>query len=172
VVDAATSSSVDEVVVVLGHEAAAVERVIRGSPRVRTAQNADYRSGQSTSLRTGLGALGPEVDAAVVLLGDQPGVTPATIDAVVTAWRAGRGPMVRAAYSGRPGHPTLCGRGVWPRIHEVEGDVGLRDLIAEHPDWVDSVEVGGVPPRDIDTEEDYVRVRTLLEGPRGGPTKG
>jgi molybdenum cofactor cytidylyltransferase len=164
VVDAASASTVDEVVVVVGHEAAAVERVLGGAPRVRTVANPDHRAGQSTSLRAGLAALGPAVEAAVVLLGDQPGVATAAIDAVADAWRQGRGPVVRAAYSGRPGHPTLCDRSAWAWVDEVEGDVGLRDVLARHPDRIAAVEVGGDPPPDIDTEEDFLRVRAALEG--------
>jgi molybdenum cofactor cytidylyltransferase len=165
VVDAAMSSSVDQVVVVLGHEAHAVEEAIPRDERVRTVVNPDYRLGQSTSLRVGLDGLGPEVRAAVILLSDQPGITGNDVDAVVAAWREGRGPVVRASYSGHPGHPTLCDRSIWPQVRELRGDVGVRALLKEHPDWEATVEVGGAPPPDIDTEEDYARVRESLHGP-------
>jgi molybdenum cofactor cytidylyltransferase len=159
VVETALASRVEQVVVVVGAEGEAVEGAVAGDERVRTVRNVDYRAGQSTSLRTGLAALGPEVGAAVILLGDQPGIAGAAIDAVIEAWQEGRGPVVRAAYSGFPSHPTLCARSIWPQVRAIEGDVGLRTLLREHRDWVATVEVGGSPPADIDTEEDYARVR-------------
>jgi CTP:molybdopterin cytidylyltransferase MocA len=125
--------------------------------RVRFMLNPDYRQGQSTSLRGGLGELGEGIGAAVILLGDQPDVRPEAIDAVCTAWRDGAGPIVQASYQGRPGHPTLLAREVWPELTALEGDEGARGFIAGHRDRRVLVEVGGRPPEDIDTEQDYRR---------------
>ena len=162
VVDTALASAVDRVVVVVGREAEAVERAVAGDERVRTVRNPDYRDGQSTSLRAGLAALEPEVGAAVILLGDQPGIATSAVNAVIEAWRDGRGPVVQASYSGFPGHPTLCDRSIWSQVRAIKGDVGLRALLREHSDWVTVVEVGGSAPHDIDTEEDYARVRAAF----------
>src|SRR5262245_35993146 len=61
----------EDVVVVLGREADAVASALAGLP-VRTVMNPRYAEGQSTSLRAGVEALGPGVEAAIVALGDQP----------------------------------------------------------------------------------------------------
>jgi molybdenum cofactor cytidylyltransferase len=165
VVHAALHSPVDEVVVVLGHAAEDVRRALPPSDRVRPVVNPDYERGQSTSLRTGLNAMGLDARAVVILLGDQPGISTAAVEAVVDAWRRGGGPVVRAAYSGQPGHPTLCDRLVWPELQRIEGDAGVRAALVDHPEWVTTVELGGQVPGDIDTEEDYIRVRESFAGP-------
>jgi molybdenum cofactor cytidylyltransferase len=157
VLDAALAASLDEILVVLGHMADDVEAAVTLEPGVRAVLNPDYRWGQSTSLRTGLQAVHEGSVAAVMLLGDQPGVRPAAIDAVVAAWRSGAGPIVQASYQGRPAHPTLLGRETWPELEAASGDEGARGFIAAHSRERTLVEVGGEVPDDIDTEEDYRR---------------
>jgi molybdenum cofactor cytidylyltransferase len=157
VVDAALAARVDEVVVVLGHASNEIEASLPLSDRVRIVLNPDYLEGQSTSLRTGLHAASDGSEAAVILLGDQPGVRPDTIDAVVEAWRGGAGPIVQASYRGRPSHPTLLARVVWAELEGLSGDEGARGFIAANRPRRTLVEVGGRPPDDIDTQEDYRR---------------
>jgi molybdenum cofactor cytidylyltransferase len=158
VLDAAGAASLDEVVVVLGHAAEEIEKAVAFGEGVRSVANPDYLLGQSTSLRAGLGAVTKEAEAAVILLGDQPGVRTEAIRMVVAAWRDGAGPIVQASYGGRPAHPTLLAMEVWPKLEELTGDEGARTFIAAHRRMRTLVEVGGEPPDDIDTEEDYRRV--------------
>ena len=117
--------------------------------------NPDYTSGQSSSLRAGLRAVGPEVDAAVVLLADQPEVSGDPIRQVIEAYQRTGGPVVRVMYGAVPGHPVLFDRSVWDEVESVEGDLGARDLLADHPEWLVTVAVDAEPPPDIDTWDDY-----------------
>jgi molybdenum cofactor cytidylyltransferase len=168
VLDAALAKSLDEVVVVLGHEAQRIGQAIEPNGRVRSVTNPDYLDGQSTSLRAGLRALNEACEAAVVLLGDQPGLRPETVDAVVRTWRKRGGPIVQAAYGGRPAHPTLFARAIWPEIEALTGDQGARDLIVADPSRRTPVEVGGEPPDDIDTERDYIRALSRQQNAGNG----
>jgi CTP:molybdopterin cytidylyltransferase MocA len=156
--DAAAAGGVDEVVVVLGHEAAAVGAALALPPLARVLVNPVHAQGQSTSLRAGLAALAPDASAAVVLLGDQPGVRPDAVRALVRAHRDDPRPVLRAAYAGRAGHPVLLGRAVWEEAAALRGDQGARALMARAPERVGLVEVGGRPPEDVDTPEDYARL--------------
>lgn len=164
VVEALQSSPVDEIVVVLGHRADEIAAAVPATDRARFAANPDYESGQSTSLRTGLEAASDRSEASVILLGDQPEVRAEAIAAVIEAWRDGRGPAVQAAYEGIPGHPVLFARSVWFELEGAGGDEGARGILAAHPEWRALVEVGGSPPRDIDTQDDYERLRAEFEG--------
>lgn len=163
VLDGATEAGPDEVLVVVGHSAEQVRAAVRLPPGARFVPNPDHARGQSTSLRAGLRAAAPASGAAVVLLGDQPGVRADAIAAVAEAWRAGEGPVLQASYQGRPAHPTLFDRSLWPELEGAAGDEGARSFLASHPEWVRRVEVGGQPPDDIDTEEDYARVRAAFD---------
>jgi molybdenum cofactor cytidylyltransferase len=110
----------------------------------------DWAEGQAASLRCGLAALGP-VDAAVVTLGDQPGITADAIEAVMAP--AGDEDAVRATYRGTPGHPVLLRRALLARAGELRGDSGFRDLLRDAT--VREVEIGELAdPSDIDTREE------------------
>jgi CTP:molybdopterin cytidylyltransferase MocA len=112
------SATVDEVVAVLGaHEVATSARIV---------QCPDWERGPGASLRCGIAALGDEVEAAVVVLGDGPGLDPRAIDRVVAAWRDGAGERVAASYGGVRLHPLLLARNAW----EAVPDAGLRALPA------------------------------------------
>jgi molybdenum cofactor cytidylyltransferase len=148
----------DEIVVVLGHEADEVAAALSLPEEARCVINPNYAEGQSSSLRAGLQAVSLEARAAVVLLGDQPGVSSAGIREVVRSYEEAGGPVVQAAYGGRAGHPVLFARRIWPEIETVEGDVGARDILSGHPEWVTTVDAGGDPPQDVDTWGDYRRI--------------
>jgi molybdenum cofactor cytidylyltransferase len=170
VVDAAVGAGLDEVVIVLGHAAREVASAVPPRGRVRIAVNPDFAEGQSSSLKVGLRAVDQSSEAVVILLGDQPGVRADAISAVVRGWREGRSEaaaIVQASYGGRPAHPTLIGRPLWTEVGRIGGDQGARALISRHPERRQLVEVDGDPPDDIDTEEDYRRVREAFNSEAG-----
>lgn len=159
VVDAVAAAGLDEVVVVLGHEATAVAGALRLPEGARVVPNAEHAAGLSTSLRAGLQALGPGIRAAVVALGDQPELDPGAVRAVVEAHRSAGARLVQASYRGVPDHPVVLDRRVWPQVLAVTGDRGAREVLAAHPDWVHRVELDRDAPGDVDTWGDYEDLR-------------
>lgn len=160
--DNAARSALDGIVVVLGHAAAAIrERIdFAAFPGTRVVVNERYHEGQSTSLHAGLAALPPDTAAALFLLADQPLVTPAVIDALIAAYRAQRAPIVMPAYDGRRGNPVLFDRALFPELLAITGDQGARGVLRAHQDAALEVPVSGTHyTDDIDTEEDYARLR-------------
>jgi molybdenum cofactor cytidylyltransferase len=140
-------------VVVLGHAAHEIAAIVDLHKAPITVCEA-WEEGQSASLRCGIAALG-EVDAAVVVLADMPGITPAAVDAVVAGWD-GSADAVRACYAGEPGHPVLLARTLLDRAGELSGDVGFRGLLEGAR--VINVEAGHLAdPADIDTREELGR---------------
>ncbi len=134
--------------------------------RLADSLRSSVASGLADSLRAGLEAASDEAIAAAVLLGDQPEVTSAIIDAVVAAFRSSGSPCARPLYSAAgkaiPGHPVVLARSLWPAIRALRGDRGAGPLLAEHPEWVCEVRVEGTPPIDVDRAEDYDAVRSRL----------
>lgn len=156
-------AALDEVIVVLGREAEAVGAALAGLP-IRTVVNPDFAGGLSTSLRTGLAALGPAVEAAVVALGDQPLPHSEVVARLVAVYRESGKPIVVPAYRGERGHPVLFAAPVFAELLAVTGDLGGREVIARDPDRVSVVPFDLPPPRDVDTWEDY---QALLGQPAG-----
>jgi CTP:molybdopterin cytidylyltransferase MocA len=134
------SAAVDDVVVVLGaHDVETRERVVRCP---------DWERGPGSSLRCGLAALGDEIQAAVVVLGDGPTLDPRAIDRVVAAWRKSGAERVAATYGGIRLHPLLLARSAWSTVP----DEGLRGLPADLVPC-DDLE----PPGDVDFADDLTR---------------
>ena len=148
-VDALASAGLHEVVVVTGHDAESVERALHLPPQGRFLRNPGHRDGQASSLAVGLAALRDDSEGAVVLLADQPGVTDAEVRALVEAFVATRARIVRIAYADAPG-PSLLSREIYADAQHLRGDVGARELIASHPDWVHELRVPFAAPPDID----------------------
>jgi molybdenum cofactor cytidylyltransferase len=167
-IDAADAAALDEIVVVLGHDAERVRAGIRLPETARVIENPDYRDGLATSLAAGLRAASSESEGAVVLLADQLGVTPDTIGSLVSAFTAHRGRIVRAMFRDGPG-PALLSRDVWDEAMRLSGDEGARTLMAAHPGWVEEIEIRADAPPDVDTPEDAAR---LGAGPARGPEPG
>jgi len=153
-VEAAAAAGLDPVIVVTGHEAAAVRRAAGNTP-VTFVQNNDFARGLSTSLRAGIGAVPPECEGAVVLLGDMPGITAPLIEKVVKAFDPAEDRAICVATAqGQRGHPVLWGRQFFPELEALEGDAGARVVMDRYPGLLYEVEAGsGAPLADIDTPE-------------------
>lgn len=140
-----------EVLVVTGHDAEAVESVLPEG--VVAVFNPAYRDGQATSLAAAIHALDDRSEAAVVLMADQPGVTPDDVRALIDAFARTRGRIVRLAYTDGPG-PALLSREIFGEAGHLHGDTGARVLMASHPEWVEEVPLDRPAPRDVDEPSD------------------
>jgi molybdenum cofactor cytidylyltransferase len=120
--------------------------------------NKDYASGMSTSLRAGISALRPDIDAALILLGDEPFVERSIIEALVEAYEREDKPVTIPVYGDVPGPPTLFRRSVFPELLALTGDEGGRQVVRKDPSRVARVLLStGTAPPDLDTREDYER---------------
>lgn len=117
----------DDVLVVLG--AAADEAMARLQEEQQVVVAANWDEGMGASLRVGLEALGPAVEAAVVHLVDLPDVGADVVSRVVISTSSTSG-LARAAYSGVPGHPVLIGRDHWAGVIQAAvGDQGAKPYL-------------------------------------------
>ncbi|MER5630429.1 nucleotidyltransferase family protein [Streptomyces nitrosporeus] len=147
--------------VVLGAAAGEV-RATAGLAGYGVTVNPAWEEGMGSSLRAGLAALagtdGP-VDAALVVLVDQPGIGARAVARVRSAYRD-RMTLAAGAYGGERGHPVLFGAGRWEGVAEAAvGDQGARAYLRAHRDALTLVECGDVAQAfDIDTPGDLGRL--------------
>ena len=154
-VDAALASRVQETVVVVGHEAAAVAAALDDRP-VRILTNEAFEAGMSTSLKTGIAAVRARCEAIVVLLADQPFVSAGLIDLLIERYSATGAPIVRPEVEGRQTHPVLLDAALFPELLLEEGDVGGRAVVARHLGEACLVTLDDAHQVvDIDTREQY-----------------
>jgi molybdenum cofactor cytidylyltransferase len=145
----------DEVIVVVGYEGDSVRAALNGLP-VRFAVNERWDDGLGGSLRAGIAALTADADAAVVVLGDQPGVDAVVIATLLNAFSEGSRPIAAPSYRGERGHPVIFSAELFPELLAIEGDRGARDIIARDPSRVMLVDFDLPVPIDLDTEAELL----------------
>ena len=153
VVDAALASRARPVLLVTGHRAAEVREAVAGR-RVTHVEAPDYQDGLSASLRAGLAAVPETASAALVMLGDMPLVSPATLDRLLAAYDAKEGRLIVCpTHKGQVGNPVLWDRRFFGDMMALDGDSGARSLLRRHAEWVAKVETDDTVLRDFDTVE-------------------
>lgn len=163
-VDTLIASGVEEVVVVLGHEANLIRRQLEGK-QVRLVENPDYQQGLSTSVRAGVGAVAEGADAIMIYLADQPLLQSDEIRRLILAFaeakRAGKS-IVVPFFGNERGNPVILDRSYREKVLDIAGDVGCRRVIKSHPEQVFPVQMESDHViRDVDTPEDWLGVLSL-----------
>jgi molybdenum cofactor cytidylyltransferase len=151
------AAEIDDIVVVVGHEAAAVVELLqRVGATARVVVNEDYESGQLSSLLAGLRLVDrPGVVAAMVTLVDVPLVAVSTVRAVVERYRSTRAPIVRPVRGGRHGHPVLIDRTLFDELRRGDPSQGAKAVVRAHASAAGEV--------DVDDEGAFVDVDTPAE---------
>ncbi len=141
----------DQLVLALGGAADEIRDVV-DLGEADVVVNDAYGTGCSSSIAAALRAVDPRCDVLVVLLGDQPGVTPDAVEALL----GGRGEAALAVcrYDDGVGHPFAFARTVFGELRELHGDKAVWRLLDERAGDVAAVEMPGRVPLDVDTWAD------------------
>ena len=168
VAEAVAGSKAASMTVVLGHEADTV-RACLADLKPSYAYNPDYAEGLSTSMKTGLNAVGEDLDGVIICLGDMPMVSTAIIDRMIAAFDPVEGrAIVVPTRRGKRGNPVLFAKRFFEEMARVSGDVGARHLIGNHEDLMVEIEVDDESVlTDIDTPEALAKARGTT-GEAGG----
>jgi len=153
-------AGVDDVIVVVGHDAEAIASSFSQSGlAARFVMNEGYDRGQLSSLIAGLAVIDrPGVAAALVTLVDVPLVSAATVRAVVERYRTSRAPVVRPTSGARHGHPLLIDRALFAALRGADPAEGPKPVVRAHASAAGDLEIEDEGAfTDIDTEEDYRR---------------
>jgi molybdenum cofactor cytidylyltransferase len=161
-VDAILHAEIGEVIVILGHEAEAVQRVLRGR-QVRFVYNPDFRQGMAGSIHAGLAALASDAGAVMISLADLPLVQSAELNLLISFFLSAKEKKIAVPiFDGRRGNPVIFDLRYRPEMLTLSGDVGCKSILAHHPDAVLEVEMPTASVlEDVDTVEAYNR---LIEG--------
>ena len=165
IVDELLRGGVDEIHVVVGHQADRIAEAMSGRS-VHIVPNPDYRQTEMlSSVRCGLRALPSTCEAILVALGDQPAITAELVRAMIETFSsAGRG-IVVPIHGGRRGHPLLFARRYCGEILAKYDELGLRGLLAAHPEDVFELSVSSSAVlSDMNFPEDYRRELARLAG--------
>jgi molybdenum cofactor cytidylyltransferase len=142
------------IIAVLGNQAESVDTALGKLP-VERVRNPEFAEGLSTSLKRGIAALPPDLDGALVCLGDMPLISGRHIDRLIAAFNPLEGrAIIVPTRRGKRGNPVLWAKRFFPEMSELAGDVGAKHLIGEHAELVAEVEMeDDAILIDIDTPE-------------------
>jgi molybdenum cofactor cytidylyltransferase len=149
---------VGDLIVVTGHDDAGVRAALNGLA-VRFVVNPRPEDGQGTSIATGAAALAAGTEAALVVLGDQPRLAVDIIPALLRERERTGKTIVAPVYQGTQGTPVLFAAAVFPELVRLKGDAGARAVVGAKPERVARVTIDAAMPLDVDTPDDYERLR-------------
>jgi molybdenum cofactor cytidylyltransferase len=168
VIETLAKAGLDEIVVVTGAarhevEAAIAEQI--GQFPIRVVHNPAYEQTEMLgSIQTGLRALSDRVEAALIVLGDQPQVQERTVKLVVAAYRNHQAGLVIPSYNQRRGHPWLAARHLWPSLLALTPLQTPRDFLQAHAAQILYVPVEDDSIlKDVDTPEEYASEKPQKE---------
>ncbi len=163
VLEAASEGGCHQTVVVYAEDD--VKRAING--RAELVYNAKAQTGMASSMQAGLRAMRPEIEAAMVVLGDQPLVGSRTVATLLRAWRReGSRPAVAASSADGWAPPVILSRELWGDLFALKGDAGARQVLQGRSELIDIVPAPGRSD-DVDTPDDYTKIVKLF--PRRRP---
>jgi molybdenum cofactor cytidylyltransferase len=165
ILDAVAVAGIDEQVIVLGHKPEMVIEAIK--PRLHTlkiAVNEDYEQGMTSSFQKGLQML-PYVDAAFLVLGDEPIFDPNVLNVMIQQMENSQGKalIVSPIHKGKKGHPLLFHRQLFAEILNLKNPQTIRDIVHRYADRLLTIEAPQWAIIDIDTPEDYARIINLIK---------
>jgi molybdenum cofactor cytidylyltransferase len=164
------AACVEQIVLVLGFSAELIARQAEVEG-VTLVINEQFSEGMGSSLRTGIAALNPGINAALVVLADQPFVRPATLNQLIDRYIESKAQIAIPIYRGFRGNPVLLDRSVFAEVMAITGDIGCRAIFGSHTDGIVKVPVDDVGVLlDIDIKSDFERLQRFASGEVTAPT--
>jgi molybdenum cofactor cytidylyltransferase len=160
ILDAISKSSVEHVVVVVGHHRKEIEE--RLTPAAKVVFNPVYELGMITSFQAGIRALPAGTSGALLFLVDHPLVEAGTIESLVAKLAPDR--IVLPTFNGRRGHPVLFSSDVLDEILALTTSQGANIVVRKDPSRIVEVPVNspGILV-DVDTPEDFQNLQSKYE---------
>jgi molybdenum cofactor cytidylyltransferase len=151
------ATGIDELIVVLGRAAAQIREQV-DFEGARVVENPVFTEGCSSSYKAGLAALHPQSQAMMIILGDQPGISPEVIDRLAEEWRLKESSIELCSYNGRKGHPMIFAQSMFEQLAGLHGDKAAWKLVDANAALVHEVQLNLPFPDDVNTVEDFERI--------------
>jgi molybdenum cofactor cytidylyltransferase len=135
--ETAIAAHLSPVIVILGASSHEIRPTLADLP-VDILENSEWPRGMGTTLRTGIQHLmnspTPPPDAVLLLLCDQPLITPGHLIALLTEHERTQKPLIAAAYNGTHGVPALISKKYFAELQSLPDAGGAKSLFSRHPD--------------------------------------
>jgi len=149
------ASSIDELIVVLGHQKETIEKLINKNEKIKFVFNKDFESGIASSIKTGLNNLSEKTEAFFICLGDMPMVNPNIYNQLIKS--INKREIIVPTYKGQQGNPVLFSKSMKEKIINISGDVGAKKILELNKDKILNLEINDqCVTKDFNTQDSFV----------------
>jgi len=157
-------SSIDELIIVLGHEKSIIQNIIKEDKKIKFIHNEDYKSGVASSIKKGLSNITKRAEAFFICLGDMPNVNQNIYNKLIkTRYNYNKKlplgkkkEIIIPTYEKKDGNPILFSKFMKEKIMNVGGNLTTKEIIEINKNKILYIPVknSGIT-LDFDTKEDF-----------------
>ena len=148
------ASSIDELIVVLGHQKETIEKLINKNEKIKFVFNKDFESGIASSIKTGLNNLSEKTEAFFICLGDMPMVNPNIYNQLIKS--INKREIIVPTYKRQQGNPVLFAKSMKEKIINISGDVGAKKILELNKDKILNLEINDqCVTKDFNTQDSF-----------------
>ena len=136
------ASSVDELIIVLGHQKKIIEKLIDKNEKIKFVFNKDFENGMASSIKTGLSNLSEKTESFFICLGDMPMVKSKIYNKLIKA--KNQKEIIVPTYKGKQGNPILFSKSMKGEIMKVQGDIGAKKILELNKDKILNIETNNI----------------------------
>ena len=153
-VESILASSIDELIVVLGHQKETIEKLINKNEKIKFVFNKDFESGIASSIKTGLNNLSEKTEAFFICLGDMPMVNLNIYNQLIKS--INKKEIIVPTYKGQQGNPVLFAKSMKEKIINISGDVGAKKILELNKDKILNLEINDqCVTKDFNTQDSF-----------------
>lgn len=148
------SSSIDELIIVLGYQKEIIEKLISKNEKIKIVFNKNFENGMASSIKTGLNHFSEKTESFFICLGDMPLVNHNIYNQLIKF--KDNKEIIVPTYKGRQGNPVLFGKSMKEEIKIIIGDVGAKKILELNKDKILNLEINDQSiAKDFNTQDDF-----------------
>ena len=147
-------SSIDELIIIIGHQGEAIKNLINANRKVKFIFNNDYKSGIASSIKIGLKNLSKRTQAFFICLGDMPLINKEIYNQLIKHSKNKK--IIVPTYKNKQGNPVLFSILMKSKIIKIEGDSGAKKILELNKNKILNVDIKDMNlAKDYDTPDDF-----------------
>ncbi len=158
------NSSVDELIIITGHQSNEIKKIIDKNKKIKFVYNDKYKDGMSSSIKAGLQNLSKKTHAFFISLGDMPEVNKEIYNNLIKQLKNNK--IIVPTYKNKQGNPVLFSKSFKEKIMTIEGDIGAKKILEKHREIVLNVETNNYANVLVKTTSLVAKSTIILDGIR------
>ena len=148
------ASSINELIIVLGHQKEIIEKLIDKNEKIKFVFNKNFESGMASSIKTGLNNLSEKTEAFFICLGDMPMVSHDIYNQLIKS--KNNKEIIVPTYKGQQGNPVLFDKSMKEKVLNISGDIGAKKILELNKDKILNLKISdqGIT-RGFDTQDNF-----------------